>query len=143
MEKENEEKNKKDMFTNISLNTGTPQPEQNPNENINNTNNNYNNVQIKANKPYQKNEDQENNNILLTKSVINEIDKFSNYNYIPNKVDKSIKLPVNKNSKEYQKLKDQIISHIEDGIVELEYSNMDHAMEHVETSLYYLRNIRD
>ena len=132
MEKENEEM-KKNINPNVNPNIHNPNA--NPNVNINPIN-------PKSNNP-KKNEEQD-DNMLLTKSVISQIEKFStNDNYIPQKVDKSFKLPVNKNTKEYQKLKEEIISHIEDGIVELEYSNMDHAMEHVEASLYYLRNIKD
>lgn len=85
---------------------------------------------------------EENDNVLLTKSVICDIDKFSSGNYIPKKINKAITLPIDKNSKEYEKVKKEIISNIEDGMCELEYFNMDYAMEHVETALYYLKNIK-
>lgn len=126
-------------------NTSNIAPNNNPivKTNVNTINNNTNQ---KSQKNQNQNQDQDHDtgNTLLTKSVISQIEKFStNDNYIPKKVNKSLILPAIKNSKEYLKLKGEIISHIEDGIVELEYSNMDHAMEHVETTLYYLRNIKD
>ena len=82
-------------------------------------------------------------NVLLTKSVIADIDKFSSGDYIPKKINKSIQLPMNKNSKDYKQLKAEIVSNIEDGMCELEYFHMDYAMEHIETALYYLRHIQE
>jgi len=77
----------------------------------------------------------------MTKSVKSEISRESPCHYIPNKVDKSINLPINKTSSDFKKVKDEIISNIEDGICEIEYFNLDYAREHIETALYYIRNI--
>lgn len=82
-------------------------------------------------------------NKLLTSSVVSRIDEI-NYlsgDYIPKRVNKSFRLPVMKSSTEYKKLKEEIITNIEDGICELEYFNIDHAKEYVESALYYLKNI--
>lgn len=82
-------------------------------------------------------------NILLTESIQSDIEKYSNESFVPKKVNTLIPLPVSKNSSSYKMLKEEIINHIEDGICELEYFNLDYAKEHVETALYYLRNIKD
>jgi len=83
-------------------------------------------------------------NNLLTSSVATHIEESNkNYSndYIPKRVNKSIHLPVVKSTPEYKKVKDEIIANIEDGICELEYFNIDHAKDYVETALYYLKNI--
>ena len=126
MEKENAEKAKKIIIPPMNNNTNT------------NTNNNTNNIRHGSGSG-----NMSGDNVLLTKSVISDIEKFSSRDYIPNKVNKSIQLPISKNSKEYKKLKEEIISNIEDGMCELEYFHMDYGMEHVETALYYLKNITD
>ncbi len=82
-------------------------------------------------------------NKLLTSSVMTDIEqiKINSNDYLPKKVNKSLHLPVVKSTPEYNKVKAEIISNIEDGICELEYFNLDHAKDHVECALYYLRNI--
>jgi len=82
-------------------------------------------------------------NKLLTKSVVSHIEEIKSQSgdYIPKRVNKSIRLPVIKSSAEYKNLKEEIICNIEDGICELEYFNIDHAKEYVESALYYLKNI--
>ncbi len=82
---------------------------------------------------------------LLTQSVVTQIEEINVHSndYLPKKVNRALKLPVAKSTPEYDKVKAEIISNIEDGICELEYFNIDHAKEHVECALYYLRNITD
>lgn len=82
-------------------------------------------------------------NKLLTSSVATYIEERNknNSDYIPKRVNKSIHLPVIKSTPEYKKVKEEIIANIEDGICELEYFNIDHAKEYVESALYYLKNI--
>lgn len=82
-------------------------------------------------------------NKLLTQSVASDIEEIkSNSNgFIPKRVNKSIPLPITKSSADYKKVKEEIISNIEDGICELEYFNIDHTKEYVESALYYLKNI--
>lgn len=94
-------------------------------------------------KPNQSQEEDDFANKLMTKSVVTHIQeiKIQSNDYLPKKVNKTLKLPVVKSTPEYDKVKAEIIANIEDGICELEYFNIDHAKEHVECALYYLRNI--
>ncbi len=80
---------------------------------------------------------------LLTHSVVSQIEeiKIQSSDYIPKRVNKTLHMPVTKSSAEYKKVKEEIIANIEDGICELEYFNIDHAKEYVESALYYLKNI--
>ena len=82
-------------------------------------------------------------NKLMTQSVATHIEeiKFHTNDYLPKRINKALASPVVKSTPEYNKVKAEIISNIEDGICELEYFNIDHAKEHVECALYYLRNI--
>lgn len=61
--------------------------------------------------------------------------------YIPKLVDKSIRLPISKNSSEYNKVKELIKMHIEYSSLELDFHKLDIAKDHVEAAIYYLRNI--
>ncbi len=61
--------------------------------------------------------------------------------YIPTLVDKSIKLPISKNSPQYNKVKELIKMHIEYSTLELDFHKLDIAKDHVEAAIYYLRNI--
>jgi len=81
-------------------------------------------------------------NNLMTESVVTDMEhvKFK-HDYLPKKINKSFNLPIVKSTPEYNKIKEEIITNIEDGICELEYFNIDHAKEYVECALYYLRNI--
>ena len=101
----------------------------------------------KINQPINaKSQSQEEENLankLMTQSVVSHIQEFKTHSndYLPKKLNKALKLPVVKSTPEYNKVKAEIISNIEDGICELEYFNVDHAKEHVECALYYLHNI--
>lgn len=97
-------------------------------------------VNIKAS---QTKEEEDFANKLMTQSVVTHIEEIKTHSndYLPKRVNKALKLPVVKSTPEYDKVKAEIISNIEDGICELEYFNIDHAKEHVECALYYLRNV--
>lgn len=143
IEKEIEEEKKRQKYMNPNT-TNQQNPQQNPQQNIpQKTEQKPSNENLNIN--FQKSSDSDNagGNVLLTKSVVTDIEKFSSGNYIPKKINKSIQLPIDKNSKDYKKVKEEIMSNIEDGMCELEYFHMDYAMEHVETALYYLRNIKE
>jgi hypothetical protein len=94
-------------------------------------------------KPSQTKEEEDFANKLMTQSVVTHIEEIKTHSndYLPKRVNKALKMPVVKSTPEYDKVKAEIISNIEDGICELEYFNIDHAKEHVECALYYLRNI--
>ena len=100
-------------------------------------------IDINASKNKNIKREEDLNNVLLTKSVVLDINKFSTGDYVPKKINKSIQLPINKNSSSYKKVKEEILSNIEDGMCELEYFNMDYAKEHIETALFYLKNIQE
>jgi hypothetical protein len=53
------------------------------------------------------------------------------------------KLPVNKNSKEYQVLIERVLQHIELGSSELDYKKIPYSINHIEMALYYMRNINN
>lgn len=102
------------------------------------------NIKEQVNKRPVISEEEDIANKLLTSSVVSHIEeshKAHSSDYIPKRVNKSIHLPVMKSSAEYKKVKEEIIANIEDGICELEYFNIDHAKEYVESALYYLRHI--
>jgi len=82
-------------------------------------------------------------NKLMTQSVYSQIEEIKSLSndYLPKRVNKALRMPVAKSTPEYDKVKAEIISNIEDGICELDYFNIDYAKEHVECALYYLRNI--
>lgn len=98
-----------------------------------------------SNNQIHRDEDGDFANKLLTTSVASDIQqiKLSATDYMPKKINKNLKFPVKKNSSDYKLVKDEIISNIEDGICELEYFNIDHAKDHVECALYYLKNIHE
>ena len=62
-------------------------------------------------------------------------------NYIPRLVDRTIKLPITKNSPAYTKVKDLIKMHMEYSGLELDFHKLELAKDHVEAAIYYLRNI--
>lgn len=61
--------------------------------------------------------------------------------YIPRFVDRTIRFPISKGSKEYEQLKEKIKTHIEYSGLELDFHKMDIAKDHIETAIYYLRNL--
>ena len=65
-----------------------------------------------------------------------------NLDYVPTLVDKNIKLPISKNSPEYNKVKEIIKTHIEYSTLELDFHKLEIAKDHVEAAIYYLRNIK-
>jgi hypothetical protein len=70
------------------------------------------------------------------------IDKISyDHNIIPRLVDRSIKLPINKNSPNYSKVKDLIKMHMEYSGLELDFHKIELTKDHIEAAIYYLRNI--
>lgn len=120
------------------INTIINNPPKNiPKENVND-NKNPENVNL------YKQENLFSNTSVMPSSMANDIQqmRLTSGSIIPKKIKKEYNLPVTKSSPDYVKLKEEIIAHIEDGICELEYFNIDHAKEHVESALYYLRNIK-
>ncbi len=71
--------------------------------------------------------------------------QFSNISsdYVPRLVDRSIKLPINKNSQIYPKVKGLIKEHMEYSGLELDFHKLELSKDHVEAAIYYLRNIHD
>ena len=63
--------------------------------------------------------------------------------YIPQGIDRSIQLPVNKGSPVYQKLKSIIEEELILANQELDYHKIDMARSHLERAAYYLKNIID
>jgi len=117
--------------------------EQRIQEKTEHTSSNQNIASINNTKSSKIENDDDITNLLMTKSVatvIEQINSLSN-DYMPKKVNKTFVLPIVKSTPEYKKIKEEIISNIEDGICELEYFNIDEAKEYVECSLYYLKNI--
>lgn len=103
-----------------------------------------NNVLSKHQNTWQEDKDFFNNKLSTKISASGKNEKkIDSPKNLPKKVDKYLKLPVNKNNHEYNKVKEDIISNIEDGICELEYFNIEFAKVHLETALYYLRNIQE
>jgi hypothetical protein len=64
-------------------------------------------------------------------------------NYIPQGIDRTIQLPVNKRDPAYQKLKDKINEEIILANQELDYHKIDMARNHLERAAYYLKNVID
>lgn len=64
------------------------------------------------------------------------------YDYIPRFVDKTIELPISKNSPSYAKVKELIRTHMEYSGLELDFHKLDLAKDHIEAAIYYLRHIQ-
>jgi len=74
--------------------------------------------------------------------------KFTTQPQVSNIIFKHIKpfeyrLPVNRNSKEYQVLIERVLQHIELGSSELDYKKIPYSINHIEMALYYMRNIKN
>lgn len=60
---------------------------------------------------------------------------------VNNLIDRSISLPVKKGTPEFKKLQDIIKEHIMYAEQEALYNKIDHSRAHIETALYYLKNV--
>ena len=68
---------------------------------------------------------------------------YTNPQYIPNGVDRSIPLPMNKRDNNYQHLKAKIEEELILANQELDYHKIDMARNHLEIAAYYLKNVID
>ena len=68
---------------------------------------------------------------------------YTNPQYIPQGVDRSIPLPMNKRDPNYQKLKALIEEELILANQELDYHKIDMARNHLERAAYYLKNVID
>jgi hypothetical protein len=66
-----------------------------------------------------------------------------NSDYIPRLVDRTIQLPIHKNSQNYAKVKNLIKEHIELSGLELDFHKLELSKDHIEAAIYYLRNVKD
>jgi len=63
-------------------------------------------------------------------------------NYVPKLVDRSIKLPITKNSTNYSKVKELVKMHMEYAGLEIDFHKLELSKDHIEAAIYYLRNIQ-
>jgi hypothetical protein len=75
------------------------------------------------------------------KDSFEEVRASSNFDYIPRLVDKSIRLPITKDSEAYKKVKQLAKEHMDYAALELDYNKLEKSQDHVEAAIYYLRNI--
>ena len=68
---------------------------------------------------------------------------YTNPQYIPNGIDRSIPLPMNKKDPNYPKLKAIIEEELIMANQELDYHKIDMARNHLERAAYYLKNVID
>ena len=68
---------------------------------------------------------------------------YTNPQYIPNGIDRSIPLPMNKKDPNYPKLKAIIEEELIMANQELDYHKVDMARNHLERAAYYLKNVID
>ena len=68
---------------------------------------------------------------------------YTNPQYIPNGIDRSIPLPMNKRDPNYPKLKAIIEEELLMANQELDYHKVDMARNHLEKAAYYLKNVID
>ena len=68
---------------------------------------------------------------------------YTNPQYIPNGIDRSIPLPMNKKDPNYPKLKASIEEELIMANQELDYHKIDMARNHLERAAYYLKNVID
>ena len=68
---------------------------------------------------------------------------YTNPQYIPNGIDRSIPLPMNKKDPNYPKLKASIEEELIMANQELDYHKIDMARSHLEKAAYYLKNVID
>ena len=68
---------------------------------------------------------------------------YINPQYIPNGVDRTIPLPMNKNNPNYHHLKAKIEEELILANQELDYHKVDMARNHLEIAAYYLKNVID
>ncbi len=66
-----------------------------------------------------------------------------NSDYIPRLVERTIQLPIHKNSQNYAKVKTLIKEHIELSGLELDFHKLELSKDHIEAAIYYLRNVKD
>jgi hypothetical protein len=82
-----------------------------------------------------------NNNFLKKNVCENFYNPKNNKNYIPELVDRNIKLPINKSDPNFQNLQLIIIDLIENANQELDYQKVDMAIKNLEAAAYYINNI--
>ena len=114
----------------------------------NNFFNNKNNNNINVNEYYSNNNDNNNkNNKNINNNIKNIIENFynpnKNKNYIPELVNRRIRLPIKKTDPFYPKLKSMIEELIEDSTQELYYHKIDMAIKNLEAAAYYISKIID
>jgi hypothetical protein len=136
----------------ILLNEQNITPEVNKSQPVNKSPQKLDNVEIKQQIPIttaSKKPAPEMNDIInlpTTKAEIN-INQHafdeSNFSYIPRLVDKSIRLPINKNANTYSKVKEKIKEHMEMARLELDFHKLEQSKDHVEAAIFYLRNIEE
>ena len=68
---------------------------------------------------------------------------YTNPQYIPQGIDRSIHLPMSKRDPNYPKLKALIDEELIMANQELDYHKIDMARNHLEKAAYYLKNIID
>ena len=68
---------------------------------------------------------------------------YTNPQYIPNGVDRSFRLPINKRDPNYHRLKAMIEEELIMANQELDYHKIDMARNHLEKAAYYLKNVID
>jgi hypothetical protein len=76
------------------------------------------------------------------KNSFEEVIASSSFDYIPRLVDKSIKLPIMKDSDAYKKVKEIVKNHMEYAALEMDYNKLEMSQDHIEAAIYYLRNIQ-
>ncbi len=82
-----------------------------------------------------------NNKILKNNIYQNFYNPTKNKNYIPEMVDRNIKLPIKTSDSNFPKLQLIIIDLIENANQELDYQKVDMAIKNLEAAAYYINNI--
>ena len=83
----------------------------------------------------------QNNNIIKNNVYENFYNPKKNKTYIPEMVDRNIKLPIKKSNSNFGNIELIIIDLIENANQELDYQKIDMAIKNLEAAAYYINNI--